>query len=378
MAMFFIACGSSSDNAHSGEADPLPSVSDMAEQDSTTLKPVIIEVETSEDGKVSSIIANQKSITLPNGLYAFIKTPKGDIVLRLEHQKTPVTVANFVGLAEGSIENKKFPMGRPFYNGLKFHRVIADFMIQGGCPSGNGTDGPGYQFPDEIVDDLLHDGPGILSMANAGPATNGSQFFITHTTTEHLNGKHTVFGKVVEGQDVVNKISQNDRMEFISIVRIGEEAKSFNAATVFSTELPKLVEKIEKLAKENEKKQIESFNNMVKSMTKDPSGFYYKVTKKGTGPTPLKGQTITCHYTLKLLDGQIIDSSVGEGRQPFTFTVGQGQVIKGWDLGMLLFNKGAKGTLVIPSDLGYGDAGTGGVIPPKATLIFDVEILNIQ
>lgn len=171
---------------------------------------------------------------LPDGLYANMQTSKGDILLYLEFQKTPLTVANFVGLSEGTIENKAKPLGTPYYDGLKFHRVIADFMIQGGDPSGNGSGGPGYKFKDEFHSDLKHDTAGILSMANAGPFTNGSQFFITHKETAWLDGKYAVFGHVVSGQDVVNAIQQGDTINHIEIIRKGKEAKKFDAAATFN------------------------------------------------------------------------------------------------------------------------------------------------
>lgn len=171
---------------------------------------------------------------MEDGLYAEMKTNKGTILLKLEFEATPLTVANFVGLAEGDIKNDAKPLGTPFYDGLIFHRVIPNFMIQGGDPLGSGMGGPGYKFKDEIVDTLKHSFPGILSMANAGKGTNGSQFFITHVATPWLDGKHTVFGNVVTGQDVVNAIGNGDKIETVTIIRIGKDAKKFDAAKTFA------------------------------------------------------------------------------------------------------------------------------------------------
>lgn len=176
----------------------------------------------------------EEKMDYSKGLFANIKTAKGEILIYLEMDKTPLTVANFVGLAEGEIENDAKGKGEPFYNGLKFHRVIADFMIQGGDPMGNGMGGPGYKFQDEFHPTLKHDRPGILSMANSGPATNGSQFFITHKATPWLDGRHSVFGHVVEGQEVVDAIAQGDVIEKIEIIRKGKDAKKFDAAAIFN------------------------------------------------------------------------------------------------------------------------------------------------
>ena len=169
---------------------------------------------------------------LPDGLYAEFTTPHGVFVTELFHQQVPLTVANFVGLAEGTKNYSKDgsapkKQDKPYYDGLVFHRVIPNFMIQGGCPLGRGNGGPGYKFKDECLPELKHSGPGILSMANAGPVSNGSQFFITHVATPWLDGKHTVFGHVVEGQAVVDKIAGGDKINSVKIVRVGEKAKAF-------------------------------------------------------------------------------------------------------------------------------------------------------
>jgi peptidyl-prolyl cis-trans isomerase A (cyclophilin A) len=170
---------------------------------------------------------------MENGIYAHFNTSKGKIIVKLTHDKTPGTVGNFIGLAEGKIENTAKDLGTPYYNDLQFHRVIENFMVQGGDPKGNGTGGPGYQFDDEIHPELKHDRAGVLSMANAGPGTNGSQFFITHGPTGWLDGKHTVFGYVLEGQDVVDSIEMKDALNSVEIQYVGDEAKAFDALKSF-------------------------------------------------------------------------------------------------------------------------------------------------
>ena len=308
-----------------------------------------------------------------DGLYAVIDTQKGDIVIKLEYKKVPMTVANFVGLVEGEL-NIEDP-GENFYEGLNFHRVIDNFMIQGGCPKGDGTGGPGYSFPDEFDPSLRHDGPGVLSMANAGPGTNGSQFFITHVKTPWLNDKHSVFGRVVEGQDVVNSIRQGDKINTIRIERIGDEAKKFVVTKqIFSD----LVEDAAKRAMERRRAEIEKVENEIANRwpntVKTPSGLQYVVLKKGDGQKcPKYGQTVTVHYTGTLLDGRMFDSSVHRG-QPASFKIGQ--VIEGWNEALQTMSKGEKRTLIIPPELGYGVHGYPGIIPPDSYLIFDVELLD--
>lgn len=313
---------------------------------------------------------------LENGLYAKFNTDKGEIVCLLEFEKTPLTVANFVGLAEGTKELGTGVSGQKFYDGLTFHRVIPDFMIQGGCPLGTGTGGPGYTFPDEIDSTLTHSGPGILSMANAGPGTNGSQFFITHVPTPWLDGKHTVFGHVVSGQDVVNSIEGGDSITSIEIIRVGDSAKAFKAD---QKAFDGLLASIEDRTKEKELKQMEEAAAKIRKEWPDaivaPSGLMYVVMKDGSGDkTPVKGTTVSAHYTGKLLDGTKFDSSYDRG-QPISFVVGAGQVIKGWDEAFLDMKKGEKRVLIIPANLGYGTSGRG-PIPPNTTMVFDVELVD--
>ena len=316
---------------------------------------------------------NNNYNNMEDGIYANIKTNKGEITLKLEFEKTPLTTANFIALAEGKMKNKRKELGTPYYDGIKFHRVIADFMIQGGCPDGNGMGDPGYKFADEFHPDLKHDKGGILSMANSGPGTNGSQFFITHKETPWLDGKHSVFGNVIEGMDVVNSIAQDDVMESVTISRIGSKAKSFDAVKVFSSEQIRLEKEAEKKANET----AAANKKLMEGATITESGLAYIMVKEGSGIRAENGKTVSVHYTGKLTDGTKFDSSL-DRNQPIEFVLGQGRVIKGWDEGISYLKVGGKATFIIPSDLAYGERGAGGVIPPNATLIFDVELVDVK
>ena len=306
-----------------------------------------------------------------NGIYARLNTSKGTILIELTYQQTPGTVANFVGLAEGTQKNEHKKEGTPYYDGLIFHRVIVDFMIQGGCPQGSGVGGPGYQFDDEFHPELKHDRAGTLSMANAGPATNGSQFFITHGPTAWLDGKHTVFGYVVEGQEVVDLVAQGDSIESLTIERHGKEAEAWNATEAFHA----FISSGEERKKATEKAAQEALSKLTTGMEKTASGLFYKITKAGEGAQPEKGAEVTVHYKGTLVDGTVFDSSY-QRKEPIKFSVGVGQVIPGWDEGILLLNKGAAARFVIPSQLAYGAQGAGGVIPPHSTLVFEVELVD--
>ncbi|MCW3125984.1 MAG: Peptidylprolyl isomerase [Bacteroidetes bacterium] len=327
-----------------------------------------------------------------DGLYAVFNTNKGKIVCQLEYVKIPMTVGNFVSLVEGTNPATHVRKGEPFYDGLKFHRVIPNFMIQGGDPLGSGMGDPGYKFPDEFDPSLRHTGPGTLSMANAGPGTNGSQFFITHVATPWLNDKHTIFGHVVLGQAVVNAIAGNDTMRTVRIVRIGKTAKAFDGAKAFVSGEEVSKKKQEEAMQVAIKKHNEDMAKKAASYPewdakvkakyptakKTASGLYYVVDQEGSGAVAKPGQTVVAHYTGTLLsDGSKFDSSVDRG-QPFEFPLGQHRVIEGWDEGFGLFKVGAKGKLIIPYYLAYGDNSPAASIPAKSDLVFEVEMLGVK
>ncbi|MDA0200350.1 MAG: peptidylprolyl isomerase [Bacteroidetes bacterium] len=339
---------------------------------------------------------DQEYPNLDNGIYANIETNKGIIMLELAMDKTPITVANFVSLAEGN--NPKVEerfSGKKYYDGILFHRVIKDFMIQGGDPTATGSGGPGYQFDDEFTD-LAHSGPGILSMANAGPGTNGSQFFITHKETPWLNGKHTVFGKVVEGQSVVDSIAQNDTILKLSIIRKGGAAKKFDAPKIFSDYFEnKIIADREKAEKEAviAKATQEKFEGQKSKAKTTDSGLQYLITEKGNGPKVTTTNLVSTHYAVYFSDGVLLETSkleiaealnrvdpnrkAANAYQPISADVNpDAGMIPGFKEGLRLLNVGDKATLFLPYNLAYGENGNR-AIPPRSDLIFEVEILEL-
>jgi|AntDeeMinimDraft_5_1070356.scaffolds.fasta_scaffold00669_3 peptidylprolyl isomerase len=332
---------------------------------------------------------------LENGLYAEFNTTQGKFVAQLYYKDAPMTVANFVSLAEGNnpMVKKKFKE-KKFYNGLTFHRIIDGFMIQGGDPDGTGKGGPGYKFPDEISDSLGHDSKGILSMANSGPNTNGSQFYITLAPQKKLNGHYSVFGEIVKGQKVVDSIGEvktetRDKptkdvvMNEVNIIRKGGDAKNFDAVQTFKSEVKQReTELAEKKAKAEKARQamaakIDSqINDMAEGFKKTNSGLRYKITEKNkSGKKPVPGQQVKVHYTGKLPSGKVFDSSRKRGK-PISFPIGTGKVIAGWDEGIQLLKTGEKARFIIPPSLGYGQRSVG-PIPANSALIFDVELISV-
>ncbi|WP_299261025.1 peptidylprolyl isomerase [uncultured Aquimarina sp.] len=353
----------------------------------------------------------EKYPELGDGIYAEIITNKGTAIAKLHHEATPLTVANFVSLAEGTntLVDSLYK-GKKYYNGIIFHRIIKDFMIQTGDPLGTGTGDPGYKFPDEIVDSLTHKSKGILSMANSGPATNGSQFFITLKETPWLNGKHTVFGEIVSGQDLIDSLGVVEtkkpgdkpvsevRMEQVNIIRKGKSAKSFDANAVFEGKLKALEE--EKLEKERIKKEqsiktAARFTELKEKATKLESGLEIYFINKGDGTQPKQGQIVNLNYQGYFTDGRIFDTNMEEvakktgtwdkrradhpkGYVPMEMAYSaDAKMIAGFKEGVQQMKTGDKAVIFIPSHLGYGERGRN-PIPPNTDLIFELDLLEIQ
>lgn len=352
-----------------------------------------------------SIVAckSAKYTDLDDGIYADLQTDKGDILLKLEYEVAPITVANFVSLAEGTNPYvDELYKEKPFYDGLKFHRIVDDFMVQGGDPRGNGSGDPGYKFEDEFTMDdsgnlvLSHEGPGTLSMANSGPDSNGCQFFITHKETKFLDGRHTVFGNVVQGQEVVDSMAQDDLIQKIEIIRIGKKAKEFDATAEFATYFGKIEER-QKLVQEAREKQKEDLIQFVMKNEPDakvfPSGLKVITMKEGTGEKPVIGSKVNVFYAGYFMTGDLFDSNVKEIAKIYGKFDPRREQAKGYDAipmdyspdaalipgfkeGLQAMNYGDKVLLIIPSHLAYGEQGANGVIPPNSDLLFQLEILE--
>lgn len=347
-----------------------------------------------------------KYTDLDDGMYADVETNKGAILLKLEFEKTPITVANFVSLANGT--NKQVVdslQGINFYNGLTFHRVLNNFMIQTGDPLGNGTGGPGYKFKDEFPKDkdgnllLKHDKPGILSMANWGPPnTNGSQFFITHKDTPWLDGIHTVFGNVVKGQAVVDSIVQNDTIVTLEIIKVGKAAKKFKAAKIFDefyVNYQKELEETQAKIEAASASALKRFNENKEKATELASGLKIVITETKNGEKPANGASVKVGYSGYFTDGKLFDTSYKEiaeaygvydkkrdennGYKPFTSIYGpQARLISGFREGLQELKIGDKAMLFIPAHLGYGAQGAGKVIPPNTDLVFEIELVGLD
>ena len=327
-------------------------------------------------GGCKSMDKELKAIEGKDGVFAIMETSKGSIVLELFYDKTPLTVINFAGLSEGTLDAAK---GKPFYDGLTFHRVIEDFMIQGGDPEGTGRGGPGYRFADECLPELTFDKPGYLAMANAGPGTNGSQFFITHVPTDWLNGKHTIFGQVVnaDSQAVVNKVAQGDKIVKVTIVRQGADAEKFTATQAdFDKAAAEAKTRAAEAKKAANAKKIAEVEKKFPGYNVDENGIYWKTTKEGNGPKIGGRKNVACDYKGYLVDGTVFDQSAGRG--PLEFVTDGGQMIPGFDIMVQDMKVGEKRTIVVPSDLAYGDRGYPGVIPGGAYIAFDITLVRAR
>ncbi|MFQ5636784.1 MAG: peptidylprolyl isomerase [bacterium] len=330
----------------------------------------------------------------PDGLYAELITNKGVMSLFLEHEKTPMTVTNFVGLAEGAIANSALPEGVPYYHGTKFHRVVPGHVIQAGLPAGTDQRGPGYQFPNEIHPGLSHNKAGVLGMANIGPHTNTGQFYITLSDRSYLDGDYTVFGRVTAGMDVVYNIVQGDSIESIRILRIGAKAKEFKADTESFNRLVEMAQK--RVAKEQAKKQrleAEVISKNWPQAIPAENGLKFIVLKKGDGIKPRRGSKLTVVYRGKTLAGRAFTSSPDSGvpvssgtEHAFEFIVGESSVTPGLEAALLEMQKGERTLWIIPSERAYGVSGFYGkekkgsprfVIPPNTTLVYEVELLDV-
>ena len=341
--------------------------------------------------------AGKNKLRFHNGIYAQLNTNKGTIVLKLDYKHVPVTVANFVGLAEGIIKNDALPLGKPYFNGSIWHRVVPGFVIQAGMPAVKDTlEGPGYEFPNEIFPGLSYNKAGILGMANAGPHTNGSQFFITLSDYPHLDGRYTIFGVVVEGMDIVNKIVQGDTIKSVIITRIGEKANDFK---VTNESFKKMVDDAkEKVKMNNERRisdEIQALKNIMPNAAETASGIKYIIEKEGTDNKPCDGSILTVRYNGKFLLGTKEFASTKTDGKPdmieppetFEYIVGKTKINPALDEILIDMKKGEKRKIIALSKDAYGEDVVLGkrpdgkkyvVIPPNTSLVYEIEILEMK
>lgn len=348
----------------------------------------------------------EKYPELKDGVYAEFITNKGTFVAKLKNETAPLTVSNFVALAEGTNGMvDSLYKGKRFYDGLTFHRVIKDFMIQGGDPKGDGTGNPGYAFPDEPTDSIQFSKKGLLAMANSGPDTNGSQFFVTLKETPWLNGRHTIFGEIVIGQEVVDSIGNMETEKPGDKPKEPVIIQTVNIINKGNVKVPYFTEEMAKLEKEKKEKeerinkvaekQAEELNAIRAKADSLPSGLKIYFNEKGEGPQPKEGDKILMNYAGYLADGHMFDSNILENAEKFemvdemrkaaqqyvpvpTDYSTEAKLIPGFREGLLNMKVGDKVTIFIPAHLAYGKRGIPGVIPPDSELIFELQIVEIM
>ncbi len=338
--------------------------------------------------------ADARQAAYADGLYAEVRTTKGPIVLQLEFEKTPMTVANFVGLAEGTIENKALPPGAPFFDGSLFHRVVPGHVVQAGMPKATER-GPGYTIPNEIAPGLNHGRAGMLGMANSGPHTNSSQFYITLGDRSYLDGNYTVFGHVIAGMDVVSAIVQGDAIERIAIVRVGAKARAFKADT---TTFRAMVDDVRaRVTAEAERKAREEAAQVERKWPRaviSPKGARFVVLAQGAGERAQAGRTLKAVYQAQFLDGTPFCSSSDEGKpmpgtaaEPFAYQAGKTRITPGVDEALLDMRKGERRIVIVPGALGYPGSGFYAkekpgerrfVISPGTTLVYEITMVEVE
>jgi len=341
-----------------------------------------------------------QTVLRPEGIYADFNTNRGSISVLLDYNKAPMTVANFVGLAEGTITNATYPSGKPFFGGSIWHRVVKGHVIQGGEPSvvkdpaNSEVISTGYEIPNEISS-LSHNKAGMIGMANGGPHTNTCQYYITLADRSYLDGNYTLFGEVVDGMDVVNKIEKGDTTFSITIVRAGREAENFivNDDT-FKEMLDRQWRKVKNEKEMRIAKEAKFIEETYPGLTTLPDGLKYKIIKEGKGEFPSAGNILDVSYTGRLISGVQFASTADAGKPaggtkviPFVYEAGKDGLLKGLQLSLSSMKAGEKRLVVIPPSLAYGEmSGFYGkeipgqkrfVISPGETLIIEVTLNKI-